>query len=81
PNGDGANDAFIITVEGLKEIEILIYDRWGLLMYSQKAEILSWDGKLKNGELASDGTYYFLFSGKDLKDNLIEKQGYVTLIK
>lgn len=81
PNGDGANDAFIITVEGLKEIEIVIYDRWGLLMYSQKAEILSWDGKLKNGELASDGTYYFLFSGKDLKNNLIEKQGYVTLIK
>lgn len=81
PNGNGANDAFTITVEGLKEIEIVIYDRWGLLMYSQKAEILSWDGKLKNGELASDGTYYFLFSGKDLKDNLIEKQGYVTLIK
>ena len=81
PNGDGTNDAFTITAEGLKDIEIVIYDRWGLLMYSQKAEVLSWDGKLPNGELASDGTYYFLFTGKDMKDNVIEKQGYVTLIK
>jgi len=81
PNGDGTNDAFTITAEGLKDIEIVIYDRWGLLMYSQKAEVLSWDGKLPNGELASDGTYYFLFTGKDIKDNVIEKQGYVTLIK
>jgi gliding motility-associated-like protein len=81
PNGDGTNDVFSITAEGLKDLKIDIYDRWGLLMYNQEGQSLSWDGKLTNGQLASDGTYYFLFSGKDIKGTPIEKQGYLTLIK
>lgn len=81
PNGDGTNEVLSITAEGLKDLKIMIYDRWGLLMYTQEASNLSWDGKVPSGETASDGTYYYLFTAKDFKDNKFERAGYLMLVK
>ncbi|HEU4716628.1 MAG TPA: gliding motility-associated C-terminal domain-containing protein, partial [Bacteroidia bacterium] len=32
PNGDGTNDFFLITTEGIAALDVKIYDRWGMFM-------------------------------------------------
>lgn len=67
PNDDGINDYFSIftKTENNKTIEnLVIYDRWGNLIYEVKNEsvktFLGWDGKV-NGRLVAQGVYaYFL---------------------
>ncbi|WP_440880723.1 Calx-beta domain-containing protein [Tenacibaculum sp. C7A-26P2] len=69
PNGDGANDTFVISCIGeerYKHNRLEIYNRWGTLVYSKNRYDNSWSG-LSNGrfniqqedELPS-GTYYYV---------------------
>ncbi len=67
PNGDGNNDSFI-PMDSLKgrfdKFDVKIYNRWGQLLYEttdqQSFFSAGWDGKTKNGTLASDGVYYYI---------------------
>jgi len=54
PNGDGANDLFVI--EGIERIanSVRIYNRWGNLVFEANNYRNTWDG----GDV-SDGTYYY----------------------
>ena len=59
PNSDGLND--VLRIENLCEdfaFQVLIYNRWGSLVYSVMArQRMIWDGFI-NGKPASDGTYF-----------------------
>ena len=68
PNGDGFNDTWGITHKKLltgKE-NIYIYDRYGRLMKTLKANIEFWDGKLKGIPAFSDD-YWFKLKTQDGK--------------
>jgi gliding motility-associated-like protein len=80
PNGDGKNDVFMITAAGIKELEILIYNRWGNQVYDGNALTSGWDGKAKNGNRASDGTYYYVLVGLRNNGEQIEEKGFLTLL-
>ncbi len=74
PNGDGQNDVFFIISNGLKEVKVSIFDRWGLKMYEYEGVNGSWDGKTTSGVDVSDGTYYYLLyavgvNGEEFKEN------------
>jgi gliding motility-associated-like protein len=81
PNGDGTNEAFIITNTGMKSLHCIIYDRWGVLIYEWDDPNGYWDGKTKSGNEAVDGVYYWTvdmmdYSGKEYGDH-----GFVHLIR
>ena len=71
PNGDGIND---LLMEG---IEILIYDRNGMLLYSGNT---GWDGKFKGKPMDSD-TYFYTASYIDRNHLQQTKKGSVTLLR
>ncbi|HEY5508253.1 MAG TPA: T9SS type B sorting domain-containing protein, partial [Paludibacter sp.] len=71
PNGDGIND---LLMEGM---ELLIYDRNGILLYSGNA---GWDGKYKGKDMDSD-TYYYTASYIDRNHQQQTKKGSVTLLR
>lgn len=76
PNGDGVNDDFILRFPGTNTVELLIYDQWGALIYSQTEENateLSWDGTYQ-GKIAAEGTYYYI-----VKDGDRTVQNYLEL--
>ena len=59
PNGDGLND--LLVIEGPNEcypIDIVIYNRWGQIVWEQNDYDNTWDGRSKNGEQLPDGTYF-----------------------
>src|SRR5690606_9297028 len=61
-NNDGYNDHFFI--DGLYNIfpnfEILIYSRWGQLIYEGNNLTPMWDGKTSKGSDAPEGTYFYV---------------------
>jgi gliding motility-associated-like protein len=78
PNGDGKNDVFKINSNGLKSLNCVIYDRWGLKMYEWDGINGSWDGNAKTG-IAPDGTYFYIINYTDLKDTATTEKGYLNL--
>jgi gliding motility-associated-like protein len=81
PNGDNTNEVFSIELKGVKNFEAQIFNRWGQKLYSWNALKGGWDGKLSNGEWASEGTYYFIVDYTDVEDVKVNKAGYFLLVK
>ena len=77
PNGDGINDTFGVKGEGISSYRMIIYDRWGEVLFDSTNPRQQWDGKCK-GRPAEQGTYvYQVFaSGVSSKGKL----GSVTLV-
>lgn len=80
PNGDSANDVFKITGFNIIDFNCVIFDRWGLLMYSWSDITKGWDGKTNSKE-ATDGNYFYLINAKDIDGIEIKKQGTFLLIR
>jgi gliding motility-associated-like protein len=70
PNGDDQNDLFIPLphYRFVKDIEIKIYDRWGLLMFETKDINILWNGtNAKNKLPCPSGTYYYICTVNEIK--------------
>jgi gliding motility-associated-like protein len=79
PNGDNINEVFTLELKGVKTIEVQIFNRWGQKLYSWNTLNGGWDGKLSNGENASEGTYYFIVDYTDVQDVKVNRAGYFLL--
>lgn len=87
PNGDGINETYDVTIVGVKEITIDIYDRWGKHVKTNTVstppdgKVTLWDGKRKDGKESSDGTYYYILNAKAINGKTFEQQGFITLLR
>ncbi len=82
PNGDGVNDYFQGKGVGIKKYEIMIFDRWGnLIWYSDDINKL-WDGKANHGsEMAQQDVYVWKVKLTDVFDKKHSYIGTVTIVK
>lgn len=83
PNGDGMNDVFQAKGMGFKpeSFEMLIYDRWGNLVFKSNDVYKGWDGTFK-GVLAPNDVYvYKVKCVSGMRGVRKEHTGHVTLIK
>jgi large repetitive protein len=78
PNGDGINDFFTIKGEGLEQVSITIFDRWGKLIYSAENDDINWDGTFK-GELLPQGSYAYVIDYKFVGQTPQQKTGAFIL--
>ena len=58
PNNDGHNDVFKIEGEHIKEIEIIIFNRWGEILLHSKDKTAQWDGYYQQ-KICQDGLYFY----------------------
>lgn len=83
PNEDGYNEVFIpiFSTSNIARYELLIYDRWGQLIFSTKDPLVGWDGKYL-GEPAQNDVYTFRlkYSAVD-KASLRNVFGKITLFR
>jgi len=69
PNGDGANDTWIIEcIENFPDNKVVIFDRWGDKInefenYNNTSQV--WKGTNFKDEKVPDGTYYYVLTIKD----------------
>ncbi len=67
PNGDGVNDHFVI--EGLEQFvqhRLLVYNRWGTLVYESEDYQNDWAGTWQEKALPTGTYYYILEYGVDI---------------
>ncbi len=81
PNDDGVNDIFTINTTGVSELNVYIYDRWGLKIYEWHTVEGGWDGHMANGVKASDGTYFYILDLKDGDGKLFDDKGSFMIIR
>ncbi|WP_343328811.1 PKD domain-containing protein [Polaribacter staleyi] len=83
PNNDGYNETIRPSYRGLIEIEMTIYNTWGIAIYYEKdinLELKGWDGTIK-GKLAENGNYIMLVKGLTFYNTEITSSTPITLIK
>jgi gliding motility-associated-like protein len=85
PNGDNVNDLFTaLPYRYVKNVDIKIYDRWGLLMFETTDPDVKWDGKNKDTKkTCSDGTYFYLCTVNEIRVEGIKPRilkGFIQLI-
>ena len=82
PNNNGLNDHFSGVGINIKEFEMLIFDRWGNLIFSTDKLEEQWDGKANGGqEIAQEDVYVYVVNILDMFGLAHKFIGHVTLIK
>jgi len=80
PNGDQLNDIFEVKGRFLAAYRMLIYDRWGQILFDSKNQGQGWDGRF-NGKEIPTGTYAYRITGQDAAGKEFTKTGTVTLLR
>ena len=83
PDGDGINDFFMVESTSLRMINVEIYSRSGLMVYSFSGEgdVLSawegWDGNVNNSSIkASPGVYFYIIRGRGWDDKIYDSREF-----
>lgn len=67
PNGDGLNDFYRLPQSQhdrcYDNLNIKIYNRWGVLVFESDDPLFQWDGTNTDGKPLNQGTYYALLEG------------------
>ena len=80
PNNDGLNDAFEIIGRQIESFELVIYNRWGDVVYSTNSFEDSWMGNVNGGDyFAPDGVYQWVMKVQGYDVDAEELRGVVSL--
>lgn len=80
PDGDGINDNFFVEGGNIKEFHLLIFDRWGEVLFESFDMNAGWNGTYGN-KVCQDGTYVWKIVYEDLENNKKEIIGHVNLLR
>ena len=80
PNGDGTNDIFYVYGDGIKTLQLRIFNRWGEKVFESDNQSNGWDGTYK-GQLQPPGVYVYTVDLVYLNNRTRFKDGSVTLIR
>ena len=81
PDGDGINDFFRISGQGMIDFQIEIFNRWGQMVYKSIDLSEGWDGTFSGKKLPT-GTYVYKI--KTIKygvEQKLVKSGSVVLVR
>ena len=84
PNGDGMNDVFVFDIldfrpDEFPDNEIVIFNRWGDVIYEAAPYNNDWAGTGTGGNMIPDGTYYYILRLNVGEGEII--RGDVTVIR
>ena len=80
PNNDGRNDVFQWIVDGHERFSIIIFNRWGEVVFESNNANSFWDGSYA-GQIVKDGVYVWKAKILDLKDEEHVITGHVTVLR
>lgn len=79
PNGDGRNDLFkILNAFNLKDYSLMIFNRWGQMVYSTTDFTQGWNGEIKGQPQNPDTFVYYCRYTKDGK-SIFTKGSFVLI--
>jgi gliding motility-associated-like protein len=81
PNNDGVNDEYFPVVQGASEFSMMIFNRWGELLFVSVSADLPWNGRTPYEAEAVNGVYFCVATAKDFYGNVREFRTTVTLVR
>jgi gliding motility-associated-like protein len=82
PNNDGINDIWYPEINGWTEVETIVFDRWGQVVFTSENPNTPWVGEIRNGDyFAADGVYSYLIKAKFTSGEAREFNGFIVLIR
>jgi gliding motility-associated-like protein len=76
PNGDETNDFFLFNGQNIKQLEVLIVNRWGQEVYHSQDINFQWDGR-SQGKKVTEGVYFYYYKITGVNDELFEGHDFV----
>ena len=85
PNGDGLNDIFIPVGKNISSVHLMIFDRWGGILFESNDPNVGWDGTYQ-GQLVKNDIYAwkleYRFIDKNGVESLLQKEiGHVQVLR
>ncbi|MBL1233604.1 MAG: PKD domain-containing protein [Flavobacteriales bacterium] len=80
PDGDNTNDYFTIKGYGIIQLETLIFDRWGEIVFNSIELEPKWNGVYK-GKLVKTDVYVYKVKARDIFGEWHDFTGRVSVIK
>jgi len=79
-NSDGTNDIFLPVMRGVTEFELLIFNRWGELLFESRDPERGWDGTYQ-GKLCQQDVYIYKVAASFDNGERVVRVGDVNLIR
>lgn len=80
PDGDNYNNTFYAIANNVSEFEMLIFNRWGEVVFQSNSIDTQWDGSYA-GIKSPDGVYVWKINYKDLNGIDYQLIGHVALLR
>ena len=81
PDGDGINDLFKISGQGMNDFQIEIFNRWGQMVYKSNDLSNGWDGTFKGKNLPTGTFVYKIKTSKYGVEQKLVKSGTIALVR
>ena len=80
PNGDGYNDILFIKGYALESVSLVVYNRYGEIVFETTDQRIGWDGTFKNRE-ENPGVFTWVLYYEFLNGKTGSQKGNTTLIR
>lgn len=80
PDDDGLNDLFLIEGEGIENLELWIFNRWGQRLFHTLNKEEAWDGRV-NGNLVPNGVYLYKVIVQDITNRTKVYSGELRVLR
>jgi gliding motility-associated-like protein len=80
PNGNGNNDIFYAYGTNVHDFDMMVFDRWGNLIFESKDILKGWDGTYQN-HLCQEDVYVWRMTYTDSHGKRMKLIGSVSLIR
>ena len=81
PDGDGLNDFFSVSGQGINDIQVEIFNRWGQMVFKSYSPEDKWDGTFRGKDLPT-GTYIYKIKTTSYENNQkLMKSGTISLVR
>ncbi len=80
PNGDGVNDILFVKGFGIAEMNLMIFNRWGELVFQTNDYKVGWDGSYRGLQQEME-VYVYTLTGTFADGVTFDKKGNITLLR
>lgn len=81
PNGDDVNDVLYFSESCNMDGSVLIFNRWGEVVWETTDLLQGWDGKSRLGQPVKDGTYFYTIEVREQLGGVEKNSGFITLVR
>jgi gliding motility-associated-like protein len=80
PNGDGHNDEFKVYGNCIATLNLMVYDRWGELVFETTSQSVSWDGNFR-GKMMNSAVYVYKVELTFTDGTTVTETGNLNLVR